>query len=127
AIYSGFAMLLTIAIPLRAAYGLKDFVTDRHLDNIAKVMRASGLVVAHGYLTETFTACYSGELADWYVIENRAAGPYAFFYWLLIPCKIVGHQLLWFASVRRNVYLLFALALVINLGMWLERFIIVVV
>jgi Ni/Fe-hydrogenase subunit HybB-like protein len=127
AIYSGFAMVLTIAIPLRAAYGLKDFITDRHLENMAKVMLASGLVVAYGYLTETFTAWYSGHLADWYVIENRVGGPYAFLYWLLLTCNIAVPQLLWSARVRRNAYALFALALIINLGMWLERFIIVVV
>jgi Ni/Fe-hydrogenase subunit HybB-like protein len=127
AIYSGFAMVLTIAIPLRAAYGLHDFITDRHLDNMGKVMLASGLIVAYGYLTETFTAWYSGHEPEWYAIENRAAGPYASIFWLLIACNIVVPQALWFASVRRNVFALFALSLVINVGMWLERFVIVVV
>jgi molybdopterin-containing oxidoreductase family membrane subunit len=127
AIYSGFAMVLTIAIPLRAAYGLHDFITDRHLDNMGKVMLASGLIVAYGYLTETFTAWYSGHEVEWYVIENRATGPYAPMFWLLIACNIVLPQALWFASVRRNVFALFALSLVINVGMWLERFVIVVV
>lgn len=127
AIYSGFAMVLTIAIPLRAAYGLHDFVTDRHLNNMAKVMLASGLVVAYGYLTETFIAWYSGHEAEMYAMLNRAAGPYAFLYWLLIVCNIVIPQALWLRGARRNVYLLFALAIVINIGMWLERFVIVVV
>ncbi|MEX2317056.1 MAG: NrfD/PsrC family molybdoenzyme membrane anchor subunit [Pirellulales bacterium] len=127
AIYSGFAMVLTIAIPLRAAYGLKDFVTERHLDNMAKVMLASGLIVAYGYLTETFTGWYSGHHAEQFLILNRAFGPYGFLYWLLLACNIVIPQALWFAGVRRNVYALFTLALVINVGMWLERFIIVVV
>jgi molybdopterin-containing oxidoreductase family membrane subunit len=127
AIYSGFAMVLTIAIPLRAAYGLHDFITDRHLDNMAKVMLASGLIVAYGYLAETFTAWYSGHAAEWFMIENRATGPYAAWFWLLITCNILIPQALWLAGVRRNVYLLFALSLVINVGMWLERFIIVVV
>jgi molybdopterin-containing oxidoreductase family membrane subunit len=121
AIYSGFAMVLTIAIPLRAAYGLHDFVTDRHLDNMAKVMLASGLIVAYGYLTEIFTAWYSGHEVEWFAILNRAEGPYALFFWLLIP------QALWFEGVRRNPYALFILSLVINVGMWLERFVIVVV
>jgi Ni/Fe-hydrogenase subunit HybB-like protein len=127
AIYSGFAMVLTIAIPLRAAYGLKDFVTERHLDNMAKVMLASGLIVAYGYLTESFTAWYSGEQFDQYVLQNRAFGEYAPWFWLLLTCNIAIPQLLWFGGVRRNVYMLFALALIINVGMWLERFIIVVV
>jgi molybdopterin-containing oxidoreductase family membrane subunit len=127
AIYSGFAMVLTIAIPLRAAYGLQDFVTTRHLDNMAKVMLASGLIVAYGYLTETFTAWYCGHEIEWFMIKNRAEGPYAPWYWMLITCNIVIPQLLWLGGVRQNVYLLFALSLVINVGMWLERFIIVVV
>jgi len=127
AIYSGFAMVLTIAIPLRAAYGLHDFVTERHLDNMAKVMLASGLIVAYGYLTETFTAWYSGHDFEHYLMDNRAFGFYGFLYWLLLACNIAIPQALWFAGVRRNVYLLFALSLVINVGMWLERFIIVVV
>jgi molybdopterin-containing oxidoreductase family membrane subunit len=127
AIYSGFAMVLTIAIPLRAGYGLHDFITDRHLDNMAKVMLASGLIVAYGYLTETFTAWYSGHEIERFAVVNRAIGPYAVWFWLLITCNVVIPQLLWFAGVRRNAYALFALALVINVGMWLERFIIVVV
>lgn len=127
AIYSGFAMVLTIAIPLRAAYGLQDFVTDRHLDNMAKIMLASGLIVAYGYLTETFTAWYSGHEVEQYLLENRATGPSATWFWMLIACNIVIPQLLWFASVRRNVYALFVLALIINVGMWLERFVIVVI
>ena len=127
AIYSGFAMVLTIAIPLRSAYGLQDFVTMRHLDNMAKVMLASGLIVAYGYLTETFTAWYSGHESELFMIENRFGGPYMVWYWLLIACNLIIPQLLWFGGVRRNVYILFVLALVINVGMWLERFIIVVV
>jgi molybdopterin-containing oxidoreductase family membrane subunit len=127
AIYSGFAMVLTISIPLRAAYGLRDFITDRHLDNMAKVMLASGLIVAYGYLTETFTAWYSGHDVEWFAVVNRAIGPYAPLFWLLIACNILAPQLLWFGGVRQNVYALFALSLVINLGMWLERFIIVIV
>jgi molybdopterin-containing oxidoreductase family membrane subunit len=127
AIYSGFAMVLTIAIPLRAGYGLHDFITDRHLDNMAKVMLASGLIVAYGYLTETFTAWYSGHDAEWFAITNRVFGPYGFLFWLLIACNIVIPQLLWLAGVRRNAYMLFGLSLVVNVGMWLERFIIVAV
>jgi molybdopterin-containing oxidoreductase family membrane subunit len=127
AIYSGFAMVLTIAIPLRAAYGLRDFITDRHLDNMAKVMLASGLVVAYGYLTETFTAWYSGHESEWFAVVNRATGPYAPLFWLLIVCNILVPQALWHRGARRNVYVLFVLSLVINLGMWLERFVIVVV
>ena len=126
AIYSGFAMVLTLAIPLRSAYGLHDFVTDRHLNNMAKVMLASGMVVAYGYLMETFFAWYSGHLYEESMILNRMFGPYALFYWLLIACNVAIPQVLWFQRVRRNVPMLFAIALVVNVGMWLERFIIVV-
>lgn len=127
AIYSGFAMVLTIAIPLRKVYGLEDLVTGRHLDNMAKVMLASGLVVAYGYIMETFMAWYSGNQIEQYMMLNRMFGPYGWCYWLLIACNIAIPQLLWFRAVRRSVPLLFILALVINVGMWLERFVIVIV
>jgi molybdopterin-containing oxidoreductase family membrane subunit len=126
AIYSGFAMVLTLAIPIRAFYGVKDFITDKHLDNMAKVMLATGLIVAYGYGVEAFMAWYSNNIYEWAVVRNRAAGPYAPLYWSLIACNVVAPQFLWFRPIRRNVPLLFVLALVVNVGMWLERFIIIV-
>jgi molybdopterin-containing oxidoreductase family membrane subunit len=126
AIYSGFAMVLTLAIPLRAAYGLEDFITLRHLQNMAKVMLATGLIVAYGYLMEAFMAWYSGNQFEQYVIVNRAAGPYAVFYWALLLCNIVVPQALWSARVRSNVVALFIIAVIVNVGMWLERFVIVI-
>jgi molybdopterin-containing oxidoreductase family membrane subunit len=126
AIYSGFAMVLTLAIPLRSAYGLKDFITDRHLDNMAKVMLASGLVVAYGYAMETFMAFYAGHEFEKAMMLNRFGGPYWLFYWAMILCNISIPQLLWIPAIRRNALLLFMLAMVINVGMWLERFVIVV-
>ena len=127
AIYSGFAMVLTLAIPLRKAYGLEDFITMRHLDNMAKVMLATGLIVAYGYFVEFFMAFYSGNKFDVFLAEQRLHGPYAPFYYALILCNILTPQLLWFEKVRRNVLLLFVMSLVINIGMWLERFVIVVI
>jgi molybdopterin-containing oxidoreductase family membrane subunit len=94
---------------------------------MGKVMLASGLIVAYGYLTEGFTAWYSGHEAEWYAMTNRAGGPYAPLFWLLLLCNIALPQALWLAGVRRNVFALFALSLVINVGMWLERFVIIVV
>ena len=126
AIYSGFAMVLTLAIPLRAAYHLEDFITMRHLENMATVMLATGLIVAYGYVFEFFTAWYSDNKYELFLSLNRAGGPYAYWYWTLITCNIIVPQLLWFSRVRRNVVVLFVLALVVNVGMWLERFIIVV-
>lgn len=127
AIYSGFAMVLTIAIPLRSVYGLTDLVTEKHLDNMAKVMLASGMVVAYGYVMETWTAWYSGIQFEEYLLLNRMFGPYGWCYWLLLLCNIAIPQLLWFRAVRKQALLLFLLSLVINVGMWLERFVIVVV
>src|SRR5690606_35125420 len=124
AIYSGFAMVLTIAIPLRAAYRLHDFVTDRHLNNMAKIMLVSGLIVAYGYLVEAFMALYSGSSYERALVLNRVFGPYAAYYWLLIAANVLIPQALWFRRVRANVIALWALSLIINVGMWLERFII---
>jgi Ni/Fe-hydrogenase subunit HybB-like protein len=126
AIYSGFAMVLTLAIPLRAAYGLEDFITMRHLQNMAKVMLATGLIVAYGYMMEAFIAWYSGNEFEQYMMINRATGPYGGFYWALILCNIVVPQALWSDRVRSNIPLLFIIALVVNTGMWLERFVIVI-
>ena len=126
AIYSGFAMVITLAIPIRKFYHLEDLVTMRHLDNMAKVMLATGVIVAYGYMMETFIAFYSGNQFDRYMIMNRMTGPYAWVYWLLITCNIVIPQVLWSRKVRNSVPLLFVVALVVNVGMWLERFVIVV-
>ncbi|HXN63942.1 MAG TPA: NrfD/PsrC family molybdoenzyme membrane anchor subunit [Candidatus Acidoferrales bacterium] len=126
AIYSGFAMVLTLAIPMRKFYQLQDVITMRHLDNMAKVMLATGMVVAYGYIIEAFMSFYSGNTFEKFMTLNRWKGPYAFFYWCLIACNIAIPQMLWSKKVRSNVALLFVLALVINVGMWLERFVIVV-
>jgi molybdopterin-containing oxidoreductase family membrane subunit len=127
AIYSGFAMVLTLAIPIRHFYHLEDLVTDRHLDIMAKVMLGTGLIVAYGYLIEAFLAFYSGDQYEIYMMTNRFKGPYAPLYWMLISCNIIIPQLLWSKKVRRNVGLLFVLSLVVNTGMWLERFVIIVI
>jgi len=126
AIYSGFAMVLTLAIPLRRVYGLEDFITARHLDNMAKVMLATGLMVAYGYGMEVFFAWYSGNGYEQYMIINRAFGPYAPAYWALIFCNVMTPQLLWSERIRNNAPLLLVIAVVANVGMWLERFVIVV-
>lgn len=126
AIYAGFAMVLTLMIPLRAIYGLRDFITARHIDNMAKILLATGLIVFYGYCMEAFFGWYSANQFEQYMIYNRMTGPYAFQYWLLITCNGVIPQLLWFRRVRRSVGLLFAICMAVNVGMWLERFIIVI-
>jgi molybdopterin-containing oxidoreductase family membrane subunit len=126
AIYSGFAMVLTLAIPIRAIYGLEDFITMRHLQNMAKVMLVTGLIVAYGYMTEAFIAWYSADTYEGFVPINRLTGPYAMAYWSLILCNIVVPQALWFKQVRTHVVALFVISLIVNVGMWLERFVIIV-
>ncbi len=126
AIYAGFAMVLTLAIPLRKLYGLEDFITMRHLENMGKVMLATGLIVTYGYMTEAFMAFYSGDHFERYMYLNRTRGPYGWIYWLLLFCNLATPQLMWFRRFRSSVGWLFAVAMVVNVGMWLERFVIVV-
>ena len=100
AIYSGFAMVLTLAIPIRAYYGLEDFITMRHIQNMAKVMLATGLIVAYGYSVEAFMGWYSANQYETFMISNRMFGNYWYMYWFLILCNGVTPQLLWFKKVR---------------------------
>jgi molybdopterin-containing oxidoreductase family membrane subunit len=127
AIYAGFAMVLLLSIPLRKVYGLEDFITMRHLQNMAKVMLATGLVVGYGYVIEAFMAWYSANPYETYMMTNRMRGPYAPAYWALMLCNIVAPQFLWLKRVRSSPPALWAIALVVSIGMWLERFVIIVV
>ena len=126
AIYSGFAMVLTLAIPIREAYNMKDFITDRHLNNMAKIMLGTGCIVGYGYMTEAFFGYYSANKYEAFMILNRMTGPYWPCYWALIFCNIITPQTLWFKKVRANIPLLFVISLIVNVGMWLERFVIVI-
>jgi molybdopterin-containing oxidoreductase family membrane subunit len=127
AIYAGFAMVLTLTIPLRAVYGLKDFITDKHLENMAKIMLATGLMVAYGYAMEVFFAFYSGEHTEKFLIHNRLTGPYALSFYALWACNVLTPQILWFKWARRHAGILFAVSIIVSIGMWLERFVIIVV
>jgi molybdopterin-containing oxidoreductase family membrane subunit len=120
-------MALTISIPLRAIFGLKDFITARHLDNIGKIMLVCGLLVAYSYAVEIFMAFYGGDEFDQAMVLNRMRGPYAPIYWTALACNVVVPQALWLQRVRLSVPLLFAISIVVNVGMWLERFVIIVV
>ena len=126
AIYAGFAMVLTLAIPLRKFYKLEDFITMKHLENMAKVMLATGLIVAYGYMNEAFFAWYSGSEYETYMIMNRMFGPYWWAYWALIACNVVAPNLLWIKNLRTSVPFLFGISFVVSIGMWLERFVIIV-
>jgi Ni/Fe-hydrogenase subunit HybB-like protein len=126
AIYAGFAMVLTLAIPLRKFYGLEDFITDKHLENMGKVLLATSLIVVYGYTMEAFMAWYSGSTFERFMIWNRMFGPYGWTYWVLLFCNLLTPQLMWFKRFRTRAGWLFAVAMVVNVGMWLERFVIVV-
>jgi molybdopterin-containing oxidoreductase family membrane subunit len=120
-------MVLTLAIPVRRWYHLEDLITMRHIECMSKVMLGTGLIVAYGYAIEAFMAWYSGNLYERFMYVNRAwSGPYWWSYWLLILCNITLPQLLWSRRVRMNLNAVFVIALVVNVGMWLERFVIVV-
>lgn len=127
AIYAGFAMVLTLMIPVRAIYGLHAYITDNHLQNMAKVMLLAGLVVAYGYACEAFYAWYSGSTWEKYMMINRSLGPYWWTYWILILTNILIPQLLWINKVRTNLFWLLVISTSINIGMWFERFVIIVV
>jgi Ni/Fe-hydrogenase subunit HybB-like protein len=129
AIYSGFAMVLTLMIPLRSYYKFKDFITDHHLENMAKVMLVTGLIVTYGYLVEGFMAWYGGNPYEYFqILVDRPWGPvYRHTWWLLILCNCTVVQLFWIKWFRTNVYALWIISIIVNVGMWLERYVIVVV
>ena len=127
AVFSGFAMVLTLTIPLRAVYKLHDIITMQHLENCAKVMLSMGLVVAYGYACEGFTTWYSGNRAEISLMHDRFFGAYAPVIWMLLFCNVLAPQLLWWRKARTNVVTLWIMALIVQIGMWTERFVIVVV
>ena len=127
AIYSGFAMVLVLAIPIRKVYGLEDLITIRHLRHMGEVMLATGLIVAYGYLMEAFIAWYSGNVFERYMMWNRMFGPYGIYFGALMLFNVLLPQLLWNRRVRTNVPALFFIALSVLFGMWLERYVIIVV
>jgi Ni/Fe-hydrogenase subunit HybB-like protein len=126
AIYSGFAMVLTLIIPLRSWYKMQDLITMRHVEAASKLMLGTGLIVAYGYSMEAFFAWYSGDPYESFMYWNRMTGPYGFTYVLLILCNIAIPQALWYRKVRLNVVLVWIISIIVNIGMWLERFVIVV-
>src|ERR1700685_161413 len=127
AVYSGFAMVLTLAIPIRKFYHLEDLVTLRHLDNMAKVMLGTGLIVGYGYGMEVFMSWYAASHWEFFMIWSRMFGPMGWAYWILILTNLaIPLTTLWSRKLRVNALFLFLLSFVINTGMWFERFVIVV-
>ena len=126
AIFSGFAMVLTLAIPLRAIYGLHNLVTIRHIDNCAKLMLVTGLIVAYGYGSELFMGWLSGDTYESFMSLNRMTGPYAWSWWTIMFCNVLVPQTLWLRQVRQSVPLMFFISILVQIGMWTERFVIVI-
>ncbi|HWQ55733.1 MAG TPA: NrfD/PsrC family molybdoenzyme membrane anchor subunit [Bryobacteraceae bacterium] len=126
AIFSGIAMVLTLMIVARKAMGLEDYITHRHVDAMCKLLLLTSGIVALAYATEFFTAFYSGNTYEQFVFLNRARGPFAWAYWTMVGCNVFVPQLLWFRSVRRRLAIVFVLCILINVGMWFERFVIIV-
>ncbi|HEX8963619.1 MAG TPA: NrfD/PsrC family molybdoenzyme membrane anchor subunit [Rhodocyclaceae bacterium] len=126
ALFSGFAMVLSLAIPLRRAFGLEDFITRRHLEYAAMVLLATSWVVIYSYAAEMFTSFYSGDEFEIAMTVDRWKGAYAPVYWTMMFFNVVVPQLIWFRRMRRSVAALFVVSIVVNVGMWMERFLIVV-
>ena len=124
AIFSGFAMVLTLAIPTRKIFGLEDFITLRHIENMNKIILVTGMLVGYAYAMEFFIAWYSGSPYESFVFVNRAFGPYAWAYWIMVSCNVITPQLFWFKKIRLNIKLTWVLSIFVNIGMWFERFVI---
>jgi len=119
-------MVLTLAVPARELFGLKDLITPRHLENMCKIVLLTGSMVAYAYLLEVFTAWYSGNPYESFMARTRALGPYAWAYWTMIACNVVAPQFFWIKKLRTRPWVIFLIALAVNLGMWFERFVIVI-
>jgi len=126
AVFSGFAMVLTLMIIARKVMGLEEYITTRHLESMTKVVLATGMIVGMAYATEFFTAWYSGNPYERYVFINRALGPYSWAYWTMVSCNVLSPQFFWFKKVRTTPWMIFILSIFVNIGMWFERFVIIV-
>ena len=127
AVYAGFAMVLTLLIPLRKIYGLENMITMHHIENMSKVMLVTGLIVVYGYACEAFFGWYSGNVYERFMLKNRMwYGPYAWSYWALLLCNFIVPQLMWSKKFRRHLGVVFVTCMFVNVGMWLERFVIIV-
>jgi len=126
AIFSGFAMVTTLAVPAREFFGLKEIITPRHLENMAKIILATGSMVGYSYSIEFFIAWYGGNAYEKYAFVSRALGPYAWAYWTMVTCNVLAPQLFWFKRCRTTPWILMAVCILVNIGMWFERFVITV-
>ncbi|MES2766937.1 MAG: NrfD/PsrC family molybdoenzyme membrane anchor subunit [Bacteroidota bacterium] len=125
AIFSGFAMVVTLLVVAREVLDLKDYITLKHLDNMNRVILATSLMVGYAYAMEFFIAWYSGNQYERFVFINRATGDYAWSYWAMMSCNVITPQLFWFKKIRRSIPIMFIMSIFINIGMWFERFTII--
>ena len=119
-------MVMTLAIPARQLWGLKEFITMRHLENMCKIILLTGSMVGYAYSMEFFIAWYSGEIYESFAFINRAFGPYSWAYWIMVSCNVITPQIFWFKKARNSIVVMFTASLLVNVGMWFERFVIVV-
>jgi molybdopterin-containing oxidoreductase family membrane subunit len=126
AIFSGFAMVLTLMIITRKTFVLEDYITLEHIESMNKVIILTGSIVGVAYITEFFIAWYSGVEYEQYAFINRATGPYWWAYWSMMTCNVITPQLFWFRSIRRSLTATFIISIFVNIGMWFERFVIIV-
>jgi Ni/Fe-hydrogenase subunit HybB-like protein len=126
AIFSGFAMVLTLMIPVRSIFNLQHIVTMRHLEVMCKIILATGSMVGYAYALEFFIAWYSGNPYERFAFTNRAFGPYAWAYWIMVSCNVISPQLFWFKKIRQNIALIWIITIFVNIGMWFERFVITI-
>jgi molybdopterin-containing oxidoreductase family membrane subunit len=125
AIFAGFAMVIILMIPIRHFFKLKDYITLKHFDLMAKIVLVTGMVVTYGYACEIFYAWYSANIYELYLIENRFFGTYNWSYWALIFCNGIAPQIFWFKRMRQNLWVSFIVSVIVSIGMWLERFVII--
>jgi Ni/Fe-hydrogenase subunit HybB-like protein len=125
AIFSGFAMVVTLMVIAREMFNLKEYVTMKHLENMNKVIMVTGLMVGYAYSTEFFIAWYSGNEYEGFTFVNRALGPYWWAYWIMISCNVLSPQVFWFQKFRTSIPVMFVVSIFVNIGMWFERFVIV--
>lgn len=126
AIFSGFAMVVTVLVFVRKIFNLENIITMDHLEKMNKVILATGMMVGYAYGMEFFIAWYSGVQAEQFVFINRAFGPYAWAYWIMVSCNVIFPQLFWFRKFRRSIPVMMVIVILVNVGMWFERFVITV-
>jgi len=126
AIFSGFAMVVTVLVFVRKVFDMENIITLNHLERMNKIILATGMMVGYAYGMEFFIAWYSGVQYEQFVFINRAFGPYAWAYWTMISCNVIFPQLFWFRKIRRSVPAMFIIVILVNVGMWFERFVIIV-